>query len=107
MLLPGAKNLTQVPKLEKELRKSSSLVHATVTTPSVPAGEPRQQSRPSLPAATKKVMPALMALLIALSKLLEDVQTCTYVDLPMTSLRGYSPFAPRRGPNDMLMTAGF
>src|SRR5215212_4511450 len=64
---PGAKMSTHVPKFEKDERASELVVEPTVMAAGVRAGETLQAFWFSLPAATAKVTPALMALLTAVS----------------------------------------
>src|SRR3712207_9173664 len=62
---PGAKMSTQVPKFEKEERASLEVVEPTVIAAAVRAGETLQAFWFSLPAATAKTTPALIAPLTA------------------------------------------
>jgi len=79
MSSPGAKTSTQVPKLEKEERRSSSSVPlwATVVAPTVmagpalpptPPGDPVHASALEFPAAKMKDTPPVTAALTALSR---------------------------------------
>src|SRR3954468_24757784 len=64
---PGAKMSTHVPKFEKDERASVEVVEPTVMAAAVRAGETLEAFWFSLPAATAKTTPALMALLTAVS----------------------------------------
>jgi hypothetical protein len=65
ILVPGAKILTQEPKLEKLERLSLLAVAATVIAEGTLAGEELQAFAFELPAATIKVMPRFTALVTA------------------------------------------
>lgn len=62
MLLPGAKMSRQLPQLENEERASVEVVEPTVIAFGAEAGEDWQASAFSLPAATTKLIPSLIAL---------------------------------------------
>ncbi len=68
MLEPGANRSRQVPKFENDERASVLVVAPTVTAAATRDGEPLQALVFSLPAATAKVTPALIALPTAVSR---------------------------------------
>src|SRR5437762_5688892 len=67
MSTPGAKTSTQLPKLEKDARKSLSSLAPTTSASVTSAGEPVQALTLLLPAAMEYVMPAAMEFFTAVS----------------------------------------